>query len=78
MSSDRRGPTPTVRRKDGRYLRFSHRFACYQYFNTEAGVWYNMHTCQTETIGVPYAQAHRHGRPYLREMDSYIPRRDST
>lgn len=41
MSSDRRGPTPTVRRKDGRYLRFSHRYNTWQVIDTR-GAWRNV------------------------------------
>jgi hypothetical protein len=67
MSSDRikgrsRSPVKSIRREDGRYVRWSWRYSCYQYFSAEAGVWCSVYTCQTETMKVPDAQVNRHYR----------------
>ena len=41
MTSARKGPAPTVRREDGRYLRFSHRYNAWQVMD-RLGQWRNI------------------------------------
>ena len=49
MTTDRKGPAPSVRRPDGRYLRFSWRFNCWQ-IKTKDGTFRN--------VSVPMARAY--------------------
>lgn len=41
MTSQRRGPAPATRREDGRYLRFSWRYASWQ-VQDKRGAWHNV------------------------------------